>query len=138
MIGTSVSRVAQNQRRGNVARHVLQHDDRAAAQLGDGASDIRPFMQIDLDDAHAFVAVGFDALDVVHERCKLAFVEHENAILNIEGAHAVVRPDDAHDGDVDFGKNIHRHPKRGPDAEQANENDHRKDGVWTPQHERND
>ena len=111
--------VAQDQRRRDVARHVFQHHERAARQLRDRPADIRAFVQIDLDDADALIAVGLDPRDVVHQRRELALVERQNAVLDVFGAHAVVGPDDADDRDVDLGKDVGRHPQEGAGPQQT-------------------
>ena len=104
--------IAQNQRRRDVARHVLQHDQRELRQLRDGAAHVRAFVQIDLDDADADVAVGFDAGDVVDQRGQLPLVKRQDAVLHVRRAHAVVGPDDADDRNVDFREDVDRHALR--------------------------
>ena len=87
--------------------------------MRDGPADIRAFLQIDLDDADADIAVGFDAGDVVDERGQLPFVKRKDAILYVRRAHAVVGPDDADNGNVDFGEDVRRHALRRPASQQT-------------------
>jgi len=52
-------------------------------------------MQKDLDHTDAFIAVGFDVVDIIHQRRKLPFVQGENVVLNFGRWHAVVGPHNA-------------------------------------------
>ena len=94
--------VADHQRRRDVRRHVLQHHQRAAAELRDGAGDIGPLVQVDLLDPHALVARRLDARDVIDQGGELALVQREDAVLHVLGAHAGVGPHDADHRDVDL------------------------------------
>ena len=93
-------------------RHVLQHDQRAARQLRDGARHVGAFVQIDLLDADAVIAGGLDPRDVIHQRGQLALVQRQDAVLDVLRAHPVVGPDDADDRNVDLGKDVDRHAQR--------------------------
>ena len=101
--------IAQHQRRRDVARHVLQHDQCAARQLRDGTRHIGAFVQIDFLDADAHVAGGLDAGDIVHKGGELALVQRQDPVLHVLRAHAAVRPDHACDRDLDLRKNVDRH-----------------------------
>ena len=123
--------VSQDQRRGDVSRHIFQHDQRAACQLRYGPADIRPFRQINLLNADAVVAVGFDPVVVVHERRELALVQRDDAVLHVRRTHPGIGPHHADDGDIDFRKDVRRHAQRRPDAQKADQHNHRRDGVRT-------
>ena len=75
--------IAQHQGRRDVGRHVFQHDQRAAGQLRHRPADVGAFVQIDLLDADALVAGGFDARDVVDQRGYLALMQREDAVLDV-------------------------------------------------------
>ena len=64
-------------------RHVFQHHQRAAGELGDRPAHIGAFVQIDLDDADALIGVGLDPSDVVDQRGELAFVQLQNPVLHV-------------------------------------------------------
>src|SRR5579859_1511876 len=116
--------IAQHQRRGDVARHVLQHHQRAAGQLGNRARDIRAFVQVHLDDAYTDIAGGLDAGNVVDERGHLPLVQRQDPVLDILCAHPVVGPHDAHHRDVDLRKDVHRHAHDRARTQQADEDQH--------------
>jgi hypothetical protein len=62
--------------------------------------------------------------DVVHQRGHLPFVQRENPVLNVVRIHAVVGPDHAHDRNVDFGEDIHRHVEPGADTQNTEQRQH--------------
>ncbi len=121
--------IAQYQRRRDVGRHVLEHDQRAARQLRDRAGHIGAFVQVHFLDADALVAHGLDSRDVIHQRGELALVQGQNAVLHVPRAHAVVGPHHRDDGDVDFREDIDGHAQRGADPHQGNQDEHRDDGI---------
>ena len=113
--------VAQHHRGGNVGGHVLKYHQRAAGQLRYRGADIRAFVKVDLLYANALVAGGFDARDVINQRGHLAFMEREDPVLDVRGAHATVGPDDTDHRDINLRKNVDRHAQRRADAEQADQ-----------------
>jgi len=56
-------------------------------------------------------------------------MQGQDAILDVLGAHAVVRPDDRDHRNVDFRKDVDRHAQRGTDAHEGDENQHGRDRV---------
>jgi hypothetical protein len=100
-----------------------------------GAADVGALVQINLLHAHALVAGGLNALDVVHQRGHLPLVQRQDAILHIGGAHAFVGPHHAHHWDVDLRKDVDGHAQRGADAKQAHQQQHRTDGVGVLENE---
>ncbi len=126
--------VADHQRRRDVGRHVLEHHQRAAGQLGDGAADVRALMQVDLFHAYADIARCLDARDVIDQRCHLPLVQRQDAVLDVLRTHAVVGPDDADHWNVDLGKDIDRHARGCPDPEQTDQNQHGRNRVRMLEH----
>ena len=121
--------VAQHQRRRDVRRHVLEHDQRAARELRDGAGHIGAFVQVDLLDADALVAHRLDARDVVHQGGQLPLMQRQDAVLHVLRAHPVVGPHDRNHRDVDFGKDIDGHAQRGADPHETDEDQRSHHGV---------
>jgi hypothetical protein len=78
-------------------------------------------VKVDLLYANALVAGGFDARDVINQRGHLAFMEREDPVLDVRGAHATVGPDDTDHRDINLRKNVDRHAQRRADAEQADQ-----------------
>ena len=108
--------IAQYQGRCNVRRHVLEHHQRAAGELRNRARHVGALVKVDLFHADAFVADGFDARNVVHQRGKLTLVQRQDAILDVLRAHAVIGPHDRHYRDVNLREDVHRHAQRRSDT----------------------
>jgi hypothetical protein len=127
--------VAHHERWRDARRHVLQDDERAAGYLRDGLADIGSLVEKDLLDADPLIARRLDARDVIDKRGKLALVNGQDPVLNVLRPHAVVGPDDADDGDVDFRENIDRHALGGANTQQTNEDQYRGNRVGPPEHQ---
>jgi hypothetical protein len=86
-------------------------------------------MQVNFFDADTLVAHGLDSRDVIHQRGELAFMQSQDAVLNVLRAHPVVGPHHRNHGDVDFRKNVDGHAQCGAHSHQRNQDKHRHDGV---------
>ncbi len=116
-------------------RHVFEDDERAARQLRNRAGDVGAFVQVDFLHPDAGVARRLDAGDVVHQRRELALVQRQNAVLDVLRAHSGVGPDDADDGNVDFGKDVDRHPQTGANPHDADQHQGGDDRIGPLQRE---
>ena len=72
-------------------------------------------------DADTVIAGCLDPFDVIDNGRKLTFVKRQNPVLDILRRHAVIGPDNGDDRNVDFRKDVDRHTRRGPDAEQRDQ-----------------
>ncbi len=88
-----------------------------------------PSCKIDLLHPDALVADGLDARDVVHQRCQLALMQGQDAVLHVLRAHAVVGPDDRDDRDIDFREDVDGHAQCRTDSHEGDENKDGHDGV---------
>ena len=70
----------------------------------------------DLDDAGAVVGLRLDVLDVVDRRGHDAFAVGDEAGGHLLRGEAGVTPDHGDDGDIDIGKDVHRHRFDAEDA----------------------
>ena len=111
--------VAQDQGRRDVARHVLQHHQGTAGELRHRPADIGPFVQVDLLDADALIAGGFDARDVIDQGGQLPLVQGQDAVLHVLRVHAVVGPHHTHHRNVDLRKDVDGHAQRRPHPKQT-------------------
>ncbi len=125
--------VADHERRGDVRRHVLEHHQRAAGELRDGARHVGALVQVDLLDAHPLVAGRLDARDVVDQGGHLPLVQRQDTVLDVQRVHAGIGPHHAAHRYVHLREDIDRHAQRLADAEQSDEHQHGDDRVGTLQ-----
>ncbi len=105
-------------------RHLAQGRLHGSRDLGDGHIDLDVGMEVDFYDAVAAVGLRLDVLDVVDVRGETALEAGDHAFFHLFGRESGIDPQNAHDRDIDIGKDIDRHGDDGGTAQDGNQNRH--------------
>ena len=95
--------------------------------------DLNVGMEVDADHGDAVVGLRFDVLDVVDVGGEAALKLRDDALLHLLRRKAAVLPQNAHDGNVDVGEDVHRHGDDGRHAQDGDQNRHHDEGVGAPE-----
>ena len=120
--------VRDDVRRQRAGRHDAQDRRGIGRRFGDRAIDVCARVEKHLHDGHAVERLGLDVIDVVDVRRQGALVVRRDPVRHVFGREAVIRPDDADDGNIDVRKDVRRRAQdreRPEDKDQHGEHDER-------------
>src|SRR5262245_40916881 len=95
-------------------------------------------MKVDPDDRNALMRLRFDMFDADDVGGERSLEVRDDATFHLFRRETVVLPDDAHDREVDIGKNVHWHRRDGRSTKNGDEQRHDDERVWATKREPDD
>ena len=122
-------RILDDQRRRDARRQLAHLRLHRGHHLRDGGLDVGGRLEEDLDDRHAGQRLRLDVLDVADRGGQAALGLAGDALAHLLRRQAAVVPDDADHRNVDFRKDVGRHPHQHERRGQHDQHRHHDEGV---------
>ena len=106
---------------------------RQRRDLGDRSFDLHTRLKKHTDRCHTLIRGRFDVLDIVDGGGHGAFIDGDDALGHLLWRHPAVRPDHAHHGDLDDGKDVLTRGDDGDNAQHEHQYRHHDDRVGSAQ-----
>ena len=130
--------VLEDLRREGPRRHVADLDLALRHDLRQREVHLHGRVEEHADDGDALVRLGLDVLDTDDVRRHRSFEVRDDPALHLLRRQPVVLPDDADDGKIDVGENVHGHRRDRETARDGDEQRHDDEGIRTPEREPDD